>query len=105
MNAVQIIESVRAHKADLALVDDRLVVCGAADPLPDDLRTALSEHKTELMIALGAPIDRAIAGILNEIRPHLPRALRRLPDDRLLALVNWAIIAVWETAIRKVGHR
>ena len=53
MNAIEIVEQVRSHRADLALVDDRLVVCGAADPLPDELRQALSDHKAELMIALG----------------------------------------------------
>ena len=53
MNAIEIIERVRACKADLVVVDDRLVVCGAAEPLPKELRQALSDHKAELMIALG----------------------------------------------------
>jgi hypothetical protein len=100
MNAIEIVEQVRSHRADLALVDDRLVVCGAADPLPDELRQALSDHKAELMIALGSPIDRTAASIIADIRPHLPKALRQLPDDRLLVLVNWSIIAAFEKAVR-----
>lgn len=102
MNAIEIIERVRACDAELAVVDDRLVVRGRGNPLPDDLKEALAQHKAELMIALGTPIDRTVAGILKELRPHLPAALRQLPDDRLLALVNWSIIAAWETAIKKV---
>lgn len=102
MNAIEIIERVRACDAELVVEDDRLIVRGRAGPLPDDLREALKQHRAELMIALGVPMDRTVAGILKDLRPHLPEALRRLPDDRLLALVNWSIIAAWETAIRKV---
>lgn len=102
MNPVEILEQVRAHKADLAVVDDRLVIRGQAEPLPEELRQALSEHKAELMIALGAPIDRTVAAIVRDLRPHLPPPLRRLPDDRLLVLVNWSIIAAFEKAVRTV---
>jgi len=100
MNAVEILEQVRAHEADLTVVDDRLVVLGWAEPLPQELKEAVAEHKTELMIALGTPIDRTVASIIADIRPHLPTALKQLPDDRLLALVNWSIIAAFEKAVR-----
>jgi len=103
VNALEIIEHVKDHKAELVLVDDRLVVRGSAERLPDGLQAELREHKAELMIALGAPIDRTVAAILREIRPHLPPTLRRLPDDKILALVNWSIIAAWGTAVRKAG--
>ena len=102
MNAVEILEQVRAHEADLAIVDDRLVLSGWAQPLPEELRDAITAHRAELMIALGAPIDRTVASILADIRPHLPKALKRLPDDHLLVLVNWSIIAAWEKAVRTV---
>jgi hypothetical protein len=102
VNAIEIIERVRACDAELVVENDRLVVRGKGNPLPDDLKQALSEHKAELMIALGIPIDRTVASVLKELRPHLPPSLRQLPDDRLLALINWSIIAAWETAIKKV---
>jgi len=103
MNAIEIIERVRDHQAELVLVDDRLVVRGRTGHLPDELQAELREHKAELMIALGAPIDRTVAAILKELRPYLPPALRQLPDDKILVLVNWSIIAAWGTAMRKAG--
>lgn len=101
MNAVEIIEKVREHEADLELVDDRLVVRGWAEPLPEDLKEAIAKHKGELMVALGEPANHAIAIILADIRPHLPKALQRLPDDKLLALINWSVMAAWEKAVRE----
>jgi hypothetical protein len=53
------------------------------------------------MIALGAPLDAAVASILTEVRPYLAPALKKLPDDRLLALVNWNIITAWGEAMRR----
>ncbi len=47
----------------------------------------------------------AVASILAELRPQLPVALRRLDDRRLLALVNWSIIAAWEATIRRASQR
>jgi hypothetical protein len=70
--------------------------------LPEELKEAIAKHKGELMVALGEPINHTIAGILPDIRPHLSKALQRLPDDKLLALVNWSIIAAWEKAVRAV---
>lgn len=104
MNAMEIIQQVRAHDADLFIEDQRLMVRGAKAPLPADLQQALREHKAEVMVALGAPLDRTVASVLSEIRPHLPPPLRRLPDDRLITLVNWSIMAAFESAVRKVGR-
>lgn len=102
MSALEIVEAVRRHGADLAVDGKRLVIRGTGARLPDDLRQALRTHKAEVMVALGAPIEQTVAGILDELRPHLSPALRRLPDDRLLALVNWHIIAAWNRAISRL---
>jgi hypothetical protein len=101
MNAIEIIEKVREHDAELAVEGDRLLVRGTGSPLPDDLRRALQEHKAEVMVALGAP---AVASVLKELRPHLPKTLRGLADDKLLVLVNWSIIASFEKAVREAGR-
>jgi hypothetical protein len=105
VNAVEIIEQLRAHDAELVVEDDRLLVRGRANPLPEDLRRALRDHKAELMVALGVPLDRTVAFVLAELRPYLPKSLRGLPDDRLLVLVNWSIIAAFEAAVREASHR
>ena len=105
MNALEIIERVRAHDADLVVQDDRLVVRGNGPPLPEELQAALREHKAELLIALGVPFDRTVANILGEVRPHLPPALRSLPDGKLLALINWSIINAWSEGVRRLGER
>lgn len=104
MNALQIIADVRAHDAQLVIENDRLFVRGRGEPLPEELQRALHDHKAELLIALGHPIDRTVSAVLNEIRPYLPSSLRRLPDGRLLTLVNWALIAAFEAAIRKGSY-
>jgi hypothetical protein len=98
VNAIEIIERVREHDAELVVENDRLLVRGRASPLPDDLRQALQDHKAELLVALGAP---AVASVLKELRPYLPKPLRGLPDDKLLVLINWAIMASFERAIRE----
>jgi hypothetical protein len=66
----------------------------------DGWRADLDGHPKEN--ALGVPLNVTIGTILAEIRPHLPPALRKLPDDRLLTLVNWTLISAFETAIQKV---
>jgi hypothetical protein len=102
MNAVDIIEKVREHDAELVVEEDRLLVRGTGSPLPDDLRQALQDRKAELMVALGT--HQAVASVLKELRPHLPKPLRGLPDDKLLVLVNFAIVASFERAIREAAQ-
>jgi TubC N-terminal docking domain len=103
MNALQLIDRVRAHGAELVLDGERLVVRGSGEPLPAEIRDELAAHKAELLIALGVPFDRTVESILASIRPHLSPALKRLSDGDLLALVNWNIIAAWEATVRKAG--
>ncbi|MCH9026220.1 MAG: hypothetical protein IIA05_03765 [Proteobacteria bacterium] len=105
MNALEIVRAVQEHGAQLVEEDGRLVVKGTGERLPDDLRSELGQHKAAVLIALGCPFDRAVASILDDLRPHLAPALRALPDERLLALVNWHIFAAWEKALREFGKR
>ncbi len=99
--ALSVIEEVRRHNLELVLQDSKLIVRGRGERLPDELRASLREHRAAIMIALGAPIEKAVATILAELRPNLPPSLRRLPDGDLLALINWTIIACWEKTIRQ----
>jgi len=101
MNALEIVDTVRRHGAELTVQDGQLVITGSGPPLPDAVRQELRAHKAELLVALGEPLDRTIAGILADIRPYLSPALRSLPDDRLLALVNWNIMAAWNASVRR----
>jgi len=100
---MEIIEKVREHDAELVVENDRLLLRGRSGPLPEDLQQAPRQHKAELLIALGVPLDRTVAFVLAEPRPHLPKPLRGLPDDRLLVLVNWSIMAAFEAAVRQAG--
>jgi hypothetical protein len=100
---MDVIRRVEALGGQLVLADGSLRV-RAPQPLPDDVMAALAEHKASVMVALGAPIDVIVASVLRELRPHLPRPLQVLPDDRLLVLVNWSIIAAFEKAIRSAAE-
>ncbi len=100
MNALEIIDRVRNCDAELALKDGTLVVQERGEPLPEEIRQLLREHKAEVMVALGAPMDRTVDAVLNDIRPHLPPSLRRLPNEKLLVLVNWTIMAAWQKVLR-----
>jgi hypothetical protein len=102
MNALEIVDVIRRHGVELVVEDGHLIVRGQVQPLPDTVKQELREHKAELLVALGEPLDRTVAGILGDIRPYLSPALQRLPDDRLLALVNWNIITAFEASIAKV---
>ena len=57
MNAIELIETVRSFNVELVLEEDKLVLRGRGDRLPTELRDQLLEHKAELLIALGAPMD------------------------------------------------
>ena len=103
MSALDVIRRVEMLGGRLVLDGDRLRL-QAAEELPDDVVTAVGEQKAAIMVALGAPIDTVVGAILDEIRPQLPEGLRKLPDDRLLVLVNWSIIAAWEKTVQKFGR-
>ena len=47
-------------------------------------------------------MNQTVATILGDLRPYLPQSLQRLSDDRLLALVNWSIMAAWGRALKEV---
>jgi hypothetical protein len=104
VNALEIIDRVRGHGAELALRESVLVVRGRGPALPDDLQAEIREHKAELMTALGAGYEPTIAAVLADIRPHLPPAVRILPDASLLALVNWSIVHAWNKAASKLSE-
>jgi len=105
VNALEIVRAVQEHGATLALEGGRLLVKGSGERLPSDLRVELARHKTEVLVALGCPMDKALVNILEELRPNLSPALRALPDEKLLALVNWHIIAAWEKTISRLHQR
>jgi len=100
VNALDVIRQVQTHGGQLVLADGSLRV-RAPEPLPGEVMAALAEHKASVMVALGAPLDAIVATLLLELRPHLPKPLQALSDDRLLVLVNWSIITAFEKAIRQ----
>jgi len=71
-------------------------------PLPQELWEALCENKLAIMATMAVPLDTAATVILTSIRDFLPPALRRLPDERLLILVNYSILAGWQETIRRM---
>ncbi len=77
----------------------------APEPLPQPLMEEISAEKAAIMVALGTPMNTVIHSVLGEIRPFLPQSLGRLSDDRLLALVNYSVIAAWHRAIEKAGEK
>lgn len=102
MSALDVIRRVETLGGRLLLDDGGLRVW-APTPLPDDVIRAVSEEKAAIMVALGKPLDTVISEILADIRPHLPDSLKGLPDDRLLVLVNWSIIAAWNETMRRLS--
>ena len=102
MNALDIVRKVEMHGGHLELDGGKLRV-SAPTRLPDELMAELGSHKLAIMVALGEPLDTVVSTVLEEIRPHLTPSLQQLPDERLLALVNWNIITAWEKAARQVG--
>lgn len=47
---------------------------------------------------------RQLRGALTELRPYLPKGLAQLPDDKLLALVNWSIMAAWTRLVEGMAR-
>ena len=95
MSALDVIRRVEVLGGKLVL-DGKSLRLQAEKELPDQVLADVSEEKAAIMVALGAPIDTVIGSVLEEIRPGLPPSLRKLPDDRLLILVNWSITAAWQ---------
>ena len=102
MNALEIIEQVRVHNAELCLDGEGLVIRGKGARLPIELREAIREQKAAVMVALGAPHDAAVAAILQDVRPFLPPAIQKISDANLLILVNWAILHAWGRTVGAV---
>jgi hypothetical protein len=100
MSALDVIRRVERLGGRLELDGGNLRL-RAPEQLPDDVVAAVSEEKAAIMVALGAHLDTVVSGILREMRPHLPSSLRRLPDDKLLVLINWSIITAWEKTVRE----
>ena len=101
MNAIGIAQAVQELGGTL-LVENGQVVIRSHAPLPDELQQEVRAHKAELLIALGVPMDQTVASILGDLRLFLPQSLQRLSDDRLLALVNWSIMAAWGRVLNEV---
>jgi hypothetical protein len=99
VNAIDIIERVRAHDAELVLDDRRLILRGHGARLPDELSEAVRQHRWEILAALGAPHDVVVADLLGAIRPYLAPSLQSLPDNKLLALVNWHMMHALARAV------
>jgi hypothetical protein len=78
----------------LELKDRKVVVEGR---FPSALLEELRARKEDVRKAL------LVASAVSEIRPHLSPTLRDLPDEKLLALVSWHVIATWERRIHKVA--
>jgi len=97
-NALDTIREVYALGGNLRLEGDGLIM-EAPRPLPEVVRKRVRQYKPAIMVAFGAPLDSVVAQVLEEIRPHLPRALQGLSDSKLLALVNWSIIVAWNKAM------
>jgi hypothetical protein len=105
MNALELIDTVRSYDAELVVEENKLIVRGKGERLPDDVRAALKRHKAEILIALGVPYDVALSEILREIRPHLVPALQLLPDRQLIVLVNFSLMHALAKAVDEVARR
>ncbi len=105
MSAVELIRRVEVLGGRLFVDEDGKLRIQAQEPLPQPLVAEISADKPAIMVALGTPMNTIIHTVLGEIRPFLPESLRRLSDDRLLALVNFSIIAAWHRAIERAGEK
>ena len=65
------------------------------DSAPIVKGTTRAESRLE---ARHVPTPAEVQAALDQLRPHLSQSLRSLPDDKLLALVNWHIMVAWERA-------
>jgi hypothetical protein len=131
MNALEIIEEVRGHGAELLVKEGKLILRGIGPPLPSELQQAVQGQKAAIMEALGsssrsAALDQAemirSAGsplrqarmqgdgvveasiALLALRQHLAPPLAALGDPELLALVRHAVEYARERT-HGPGHR
>jgi hypothetical protein len=102
MNALEIIQQLRALDADVVLEGKGLIIRGNGAPLPEELHAALREHRAEVMVALGAPAQMSVEAVLDEIRPYLPPALKDVSNENLIVLINWCVIHAWNRAVKEV---
>ncbi len=104
MNPIELIKEVEKLGGTVSVENGQIVI-DSPRSLPTDLIEQITQEKPSLMVALGAPIEPTIATILEDIRPHLPVAIRSLPANKLLIMVNWSIMAAWGKAVQKIPVR
>lgn len=104
MSALDVIRRVEVLGGRLVL-DGNSLRLQAESALPDKILADVSEQKAAIMVALGASIDTVVGSVLEEIRPELPPSLRKLPDERLLVLVNLSILVAWQKTAAKLDQR
>jgi len=101
MNAIELIKEVEKRGGKVSLQDGQVVI-DSKRSLPADLIEQFKQEKPSILVALGAPMEPTIVTIIDEIRPHLPPAIRSLPAGKLLIMVNWSILAAWNKAAQKI---
>ncbi len=102
-SAFELLQQVRSLGGRITLRKDEIAI-EARVALPEELLSQIRDQKPAVMVALGAPFDDAVDSILDELRPHLPPALRNLPDSKLLVMVNWTILAAWQKTLQRLGN-
>ena len=110
MSAVDLLATLRARDCELTAAGERLRVEAPAGALTPDLRAALAEHKTEILVELEA--ERAWATV-EAISAEMRRRWRRAeqlaqsddPEDRFVAEhhrdeVRGAVVRAWLPAMK-----
>lgn len=84
------------------LLDEGAAAAGASDSAtcggaaqPETAPVASAPGKTNADHNADDEALRRLRSALAELRLYLPKGLARLPDDKLLALVSWQIMAAW----------
>jgi hypothetical protein len=73
------------------------------------LSTQAGQNGPEGTVAGGQPAacllcnnHRLLKESLAQLRPQLPEQVRQLPDEKILALVNWSLIVAWWKTLERL---
>jgi hypothetical protein len=107
VDAVELLIKLRRLGLAISLEDADKVAIVPKTLLTSELRQEIIEHKSEVLTLLRREeeVKTILGEMLESLRPYLTPSLAALDDEKLLALVNWAVMVALRRLVDEMEAR